>query len=149
MNNFSRVESGVHIQWVFKHNRRVVNQPLHDLYRLMLQMCANDLTADGVNLRARVIFQMGKSRNQTSCYGLCDYFCQSLPTIYIYTYRRRVNTVLNTIAHEFGHVGHFATQPVSRQWPSVKMERYANLYEKLMRERFNERLAKERCTDIA
>ncbi len=125
------------ILYTHKYNRRILRKSLHPCYRDMLQLCANDLAADGFHGSVRLILQTGKSREQSRSYGVCDYFNGIIPKIYIYTRYRRVMTNVDTIAHEFGHISHFFTVPESRYWSSEKKEQYACKYAALMMERFH------------
>jgi len=48
------------------------------------------------------------------------------PTIQIACIDRTVRQIRWTLAHEFGHAEHFATQPESGSWETSRQERYAN-----------------------
>lgn len=122
---------------VYKKNRNRMAVSVHPRIRHMLQLCADDLTSAGYDGLVKVIFQTGRSHAQSLLYGLCWYKHRPTPLIYIYTYRRRVPSIINTIAHEFGHVSHFYAIPSSSRWTNEKAEQYAELYEKLMRKHFD------------
>jgi len=123
------------VSYVHKHNRRTLRKALDERIRRMLQLCADDLTRSGFAGKVRVIFQTGKSRVQARLYGLCCFF-HPTPTIYIYTRYCRIKTILDTIAHEFGHVAHFVLFPESRtHWCKAYREKFAVMYAQIMLER--------------
>lgn len=122
---------------IFKRNRHTLRKALDERIRAMLQLCADDLTRSGFLGKVRVVFQTGKSRVQARLYGLCDFF-RPTPTIYIYTRYQRLHTLLDTIAHEFGHVAHFVLYPKSRtHWCREYREKFAVLYAQVMLQRLN------------
>lgn len=125
------------VVYIHKYNNRKLYKPLHPCYEDMLRMCANDLTVAGFRGTVRVILQTGKSREQSRYCGTCLYSTTSIPTIYVYTYRRRIMTNVDTIAHEFGHISHYVTIPESKHWKYEQKEWYANKYAELMIERFH------------
>lgn len=128
------------MQIVFTHKRngKVFSKPLPSEYRTMLQLCANDLVAMGWNGKVRVVFQTGQSQIANRIYGYCEYAKGHVPIVYVYTYRQRKQTVLKTLAHEFGHVSHFVTIPTSMRWSKAHKEQYAELYETLMFQRYEQ-----------
>lgn len=123
------------VTFVFKRNRHTLRKALDQRIRQMLQLCADDLTRSGFAGRVRVVFQTGKSRIQRRLYGLCCFF-RPTPTIYIYTRYCRMNTILDTIAHEFGHVAHFVLYPKSHtHWSHDYREKFAVMYAQIMMQR--------------
>lgn len=100
----------------------------------MLNACVSDLHHAGVICRAEVVFQTGQSRTQRQFCGLYQFDPSVLrfDRIWIYTYRRKVEDVVITIAHEFGHLAHYRTVPGSVNWSNNLMEQYANLWAKAM-----------------
>ena len=123
--------------YIHKYNCQKLHKPLHPCYEEILRLCMDDLSANGFTGNVHLILQTGKSQSQSKWYGLCDYFAQPMPKVYIYTYRHRVMTNVNTIAHEFGHISHYVTLPHSRYWNSRLQEQYANQYAALMLQHFH------------
>jgi hypothetical protein len=122
---------------IWKRNHREIRKTLDERIRRMLQLCADDIARSGFRGNVRVIFQTGKSRVQQRLLGLCCFF-RPTPTIYIYTRYQRLKTLLETIAHEFGHVSHFVLYPKSRtHWTKEYREQCANRYEAIMMQHWN------------
>jgi len=126
------------VNYVYKRNRRTFYKQLDQRIRQMIQLCADDLTLSGFTGEVQIIFQTGKSRAESHLHGMCCFFRRPLPTIYIYTRYRRIMTILDTIAHEFGHIAHFVLYPKSHtHWCKDYREQFAERYAKIMLERWN------------
>lgn len=117
-----------------KHKRGNKNLDMHKIHvwhRRMLSLCLLDLHSIGMNgHHIEVIFQIGHSLNSDKYLGLCryDHTIFHWHRIWIYSYRHRVPTVMNTIAHEMGHIRHHFLVPDSINWGYKAVEEYANTY---------------------
>jgi len=124
--------------YIYKRNRTPLRRSLDWRVRAMMQLCLDDLSRSGMDHRLHVVLQTGRSKTQSRYFGLCYYFWNQ-PTIYVYTYRRRMRAVLMTLAHECGHVAHFVLYPQSQLWMTAHKELFADRYARLMMERFEAR----------
>lgn len=139
--------------YVVKRNRTWLKPNLYHAYKRMINLCAVDLARSGVIARVLVTFQTGRSRSQNEWCGLYEFdpSINHFDHIWIYTYGRKAEDILMTIAHEFGHMAHYRTVPTSYYWSDNLMEQYANLWAKATYNRFlgNETLALWAEDDLA
>lgn len=113
-------------------------------WKTMIDLCWQRLQLRGYDRVLDVVFQRGPSLTRNTTLGTytnavkpgCD-------RIVIYTYRRKMPTVLATIAHEFGHAEHYHCVQGGDQWPEKQMEGYAQGIETLMLGVYNDFIERE------
>jgi len=118
---------------VKRHNKVLAHSRAKPEWLAMLDLCWKQATDLGYTHRLYVVFQTGASymsRRQYGYFQECGAFDGDL--MVIYTYHYPYNTVIGTIAHEFGHALHCTTIPCGNLWTDEEAEAYAEEFRRKM-----------------